>query len=96
MNSFLPQHVRSYVLNSIEELLQTNGVAEKNIDDNFDLLVQGGLGSFDFLHLIISIQEKFGVELDFEQLDPEKATILGTLCQYISDRTQPGASQSGN
>jgi acyl carrier protein len=77
-------------LSSIEELLQANGVAEKNIADNFDLLLHGGIGSFDFLHLIVSIQNKFGVEIDFEQLDPEKATILGTLCQYISDRALPG------
>jgi len=92
MTPVSPQDVRTFVLSSIEESLQDNGVAEKDIADDFDLLLQGGIGSFGFLHLITAIQEMFGVEIDLEQLDPEKATILGTLCQYISDRTQPGAA----
>jgi acyl carrier protein len=90
MTSVSPQEVRAFVLETIEESLQANGVAAQALPDDFDLLLHGGIGSFGFLRVITSLQEKFGVELDLEQLDPEQAKILGPLCQYISDCSKNG------
>jgi acyl carrier protein len=51
-------------------------------------LTKGVIDSLGFLEMISALQEKFEVELDFEEVDPEDLSIIGLLCGYIANKQE--------
>ena len=58
--------------------------------DDLDLMKKGIIDSIGLIMLISAIEEHFGVEVDFEDMDTEKITVLGPLCD-TSRREREGA-----
>jgi acyl carrier protein len=44
------------------------------------------IDSIGLLDLVAAIQEFAGREIDFEILDPEEMTIVGSLCRFVSEQ----------
>ncbi len=83
MNEFPAEEVRTFLLEFFEESLTLRGYSVQDIPEDFDLLTEGIIDSLGFLEMVLAVQDKFDVEIDFEEIDPEKLSIVGPLCQYI-------------
>lgn len=54
--------------------------------DDFDLLLSGAIDSLGLLELMTAMQEHCGREIDFDSLDPEQMTVIGPLCDFVSNQ----------
>jgi acyl carrier protein len=61
-----------------------------DLPDDCDLLLSGYIDSLGLLQLMTALQDHFGREIDFGELDAEQMTILGPLRKFIADQlTKP-------
>ncbi|MGA8753751.1 acyl carrier protein [Candidatus Deferrimicrobium sp.] len=74
----------SHLVNSFKE----NGVTEKDITDDFDLMKRGIIDSIGLIQLFAAIEDRFGIEVDFEEMDTDNLTVLGSICKYIEERAK--------
>jgi len=86
MNNTRYDEIWNFILNHIKESLIENGIDEKEINSDFDLMKSGLIDSIGFIQLISAIDEHFDIEIDFEGLDTEKLTMIGPLCKYIDEQ----------
>jgi acyl carrier protein len=77
--------VRAFVLAELDPALRDAGVDPGDVDDAFDLLTSGILDSLGMLELIVAINERFDLDVDFEGMDPERMTVLGPLARHVAD-----------
>lgn len=64
--------------------LEMLGLSEKDIDPEQSLLEQGVLDSMSFLEFIVDLESKYGVSLDFSELDPSEFTSVKKLQNLIN------------
>ncbi len=74
------------MLEYFEEPLTLRDYSLEEIPDDFDLLTNGVIDSLGFLEMVSALQEKFDVEIDFEEIDPEKLSVIGPLCEYVASK----------
>ncbi len=79
--------VRTAILEIVEPALATLGVVPGELADDFDLHLSGVVDSFGILELIGAVEERFGLEVDFEAIDPEDLTILGPFCRFVAEQS---------
>tara|TARA_B100000315_G_scaffold118277_1_gene108410 strand:- start:1329 stop:2129 length:801 start_codon:yes stop_codon:yes gene_type:complete len=81
VNSF--NNVRSYIVHKFDEKLRKiNKDFESTLSD-CDLMEL--VDSFGFLDLLTELENEFGVEVNFEEFDPEDFTTLNNLSHCIGD-----------
>ena len=82
-----PAHIEAFVNEFLADRLQSRGDAlQEPLAPDCDLLLSGIIDSMGLLELITAIQERFQKEIDFDALDPELMTVVGPLCQFVSDQ----------
>ncbi len=64
------------------EIIQKRAKSEFDIDTN--LIQEGVIDSIDFMNIISEIEEKFNVEIDFLEIDPQKITTINGLWEIIN------------
>jgi acyl carrier protein len=79
-----PVDVRAAVLEILAEPIADAGLSAPELPDDFDLLTGGLIDSLGVIELIVDVNERFGLDIDFEQLDPEGLTILGPFSRYVA------------
>ena len=84
--------VRAFVVADLTDALTENGIDPDAVGDDFDLLTSGVIDSFGILELIADVNEHFGIEIDFEELDPEGLTIVGQFSAYVARMAAPAAA----
>ena len=87
-----PAAVRAAVLDILAEPLADAGLAPAELTDDFDLLTSGLIDSLGVIELIVDVNERFGLDIDFEQLDPEGLTILGPFSRYVARMSADAAA----
>lgn len=75
--------VRRFLAAYFEEELAAAGIAAADLPEHFDLHATGVVDSFGILELIVAIEERFGLDIDFEELDPEDLTVVGPFCRFV-------------
>ena len=80
----IKQFITSHLSNSFKE----NNILEKEIADDFDLMKRGIIDSLGLIQLISAIEEQFNIEVDFEDLDTEYITVIGSVSKYIEERAE--------
>jgi len=81
------EEVKLFIISHLLQKLSSEGRELKGeITDNTDILMEGIIDSLGFLGLTLNLQEHFKVEIDFEEIDPEKMTIIGYLCRFVSEK----------
>lgn len=84
MNNVTTENVYEFLVSYINESVKLQGRSiEKEITKEFDMFLEGAVDSIGILDLTLKVQEHYNVEIDFEDLDPEEMTIVGSFCQYI-------------
>jgi len=69
-------------MEKIIEIIQKRAKSEFDIDTN--LIQEGVIDSIDFMNIISEIEEKFNVEIDFLEIDPQKITTINGLWEIIN------------
>jgi acyl carrier protein len=77
--------VRALVLEGLAEPLSAKNVSPDDLPDSYDLLAEGVLDSLAILDLILSLEERFALEIDFDGIDPDDLTRIGPLSRYVAD-----------
>ena len=76
--------IRDYILDLLNERLLLFDINRGELNNDFDLVKSGLLDSMAFIDLVAEAEEKFEVEIDFEQLaESDDFTSLGGLVNII-------------
>lgn len=78
------KEVREFVLEYLKNKDTSLKLESLQIDDSFDFLEIGIIDSMGLLEMISSLEEQFGITVDFEEMDTDEFTILGSFSQYVS------------
>lgn len=91
MSAVTAEEVRAVVLDELAEPIAGLGVAPEEMPDDFDLLTSGLIDSLGLMELIASVNERLGLDIDYEDLDPEGLTVLGTFSGYVASASAADA-----
>jgi acyl carrier protein len=84
MNAATPDAVQDFLREYIAKYLRGQGrEVPAELSDDCDLLLSGYVDSLGLLELMTAIQDHFGREIDFDELDAEQMTIVGPLKTFI-------------
>jgi acyl carrier protein len=87
MNAVTPDAVQDFLREYVAKYLRGQGrEVPADLPDDCDLLLSGYVDSLGLLELMTAIQDHFGREIDFDQLDAEQMTIIGPLRRFIADQ----------
>lgn len=75
--------VRQFILDRFAEPLSSRNLETEAVPDDFDLLGEGLIDSLGLLELINAVENNFGIEVDFDGLDPEQMTLIGPFCRHV-------------
>ena len=75
--------VQQFILGRIDDPLRTTGLAPADVPASFDLLLEGVIDSFGIVELIGALEERYGLEIDFDELAPDDLTRIGPLSSYV-------------
>jgi acyl carrier protein len=85
MNAVTPDAVHDFLREYVANYLRGQGrEVPSDLPDDCDLLLSGYVDSLGLLELMTAIQDHFGCEIDFDELDAEKMTIVGPLRTFIA------------
>lgn len=83
--------VRGFILELINEKLVIFNISRGEVNDSFDLVKSGLLDSMAFIDLIAELEEKFELEIDFEEAaEKDDFTDLGGLVHLIINTKNAG------
>ncbi len=85
MSDVSTEQVRSFLLDRFNETFTSMGISPGEVPDDFDLLAEGFIDSFGIVELISDVEERFGFEIDFEDLDPEDLTVIGPFSRFVAE-----------
>ena len=83
MTSASSATVRELVLDYVREQLEAIGITPEDLPERFDLLAEGVVDSFGFLDLIGRLEERLGLELEFDDIDADELTVFGPFCAHV-------------
>lgn len=76
--------VQQFILGRVDDPLRAHGLAASDVPDSFDLLLEGVIDSFGIVELIGALEERYGVEFEFDELAPDDLTRIGPLSTYVA------------
>lgn len=59
-----------------------------SLNEHSNILEDGGLDSLQLITFVLKVEERFGIEIDFEQFDFELMESVATFCRYLSELQQ--------
>ena len=89
------EDVRSAIVEHLRSTAAGQTLDPDAIDDDVNLLAAGIIDSFGVLELIASIEEQFGLRLDFEDIDPVDLTTVGPLTRIVASASAGLAPSEG-
>jgi len=76
--------VRGLILEACGPALADFGITAADAPGDLDLRGSGMIDSLGFVEVIVELEEKLGIEIDLEDLDPEQITVLDPLAAYVA------------
>jgi len=87
MNAVTPDAVQDFLREYLAKSLRGQGrEVPPDLSDDCDLLLSGYVDSLGLLELMTAIQDHFGREIDFDDLDAEQMTIVGPLKRFVAEK----------
>jgi acyl carrier protein len=93
--SLTAEALLAFVVAELDEPLRDAGLDPRDVGEDFDLLTSGVVDSLGMMELIMAVNDRFGLDVDFEGLDPEEFTVLGPLVRYVAHAAAGAWSPSG-
>jgi acyl carrier protein len=78
--------VQQFILARVDGPLEALGLAPNDVPESFDLLLEGVIDSFGIVELIGALEERYGLEIDFDELPPDDMTRIGPLSSYVAQK----------
>jgi acyl carrier protein len=82
--------IRAYVLGQVQGHLDAVGFDADDISDDTDLLAEGVLDSLAVLEVMTMVGDRYGIEGDWEDYDPEEILVVGPFCRYVEEQIRGG------
>ena len=79
-----PGEVQAFILERVHDPLRAKGLTPADIPPTFDLLLEGMIDSFGVVELIAMLEEQYGLEFDFDELETDDLTRVGPLSEYVA------------
>lgn len=76
--------IRDFILARLDDPLRAKRLTPAEVPASFDLLLEGMIDSFGIVELIATLEEHFGLEFDFDELDADDMTRIGPLSSYVA------------
>jgi acyl carrier protein len=76
--------VRTFVLEQLTSELAQVGMRPADVHDDLDLIDARVIDSFGMIEVIAAVESHFGLEVDFEELDPELLTSVGPFSRFVA------------
>jgi acyl carrier protein len=73
--------IRQYIVECVTKKAKLFGTEIGAINDDFSLTGSGLFDSMDFISLIVEVEAKFNVEIDFSESEPDYFATLGGFIQ---------------
>jgi len=70
-------------MNELVKIIKSK--ARKEFDNEENLIENGVLDSIDFIYVINEIENKFGIAIDFLEIDPSQITSVNGLWRIIKN-----------
>jgi acyl carrier protein len=81
--STMKSEIREYMISYLKENSEA-GMIDGNDIDKIDLFGSGIMSSLGFMDLIVAIEGRFNIEIDFEEADPsEFSTFAGLVSMAV-------------
>jgi acyl carrier protein len=74
---------RDLILDHVGEQLAAKGLTPSDVPPSFDLLLEGVIDSFGVVELVLMLEQRFGFEFDFDELDADDLTRIGPLTDHV-------------
>jgi acyl carrier protein len=87
MTRTIAEAVHELILERLDEQLAAKGLTPSDVPPSFDLLLEGVIDSFGVVEIIMLIEERFGIEFDFDELPADDLTRIGPLSQYVERKS---------
>jgi acyl carrier protein len=82
--------IKAHILETLKPRMEMLGIREREVRPGLDLIKSGFVNSMEFVELISGIEQKAGIEIDYEQaLDDDHFTTLGGILDLF-ERAQNG------
>jgi acyl carrier protein len=79
--------IRSLVFTLLEQRFRLAGIASVDqLEGSFDLFESGVLDSLGFVELMVALDERLGVGLDFSELTTAQVSNFAAFCSFIHDK----------
>jgi acyl carrier protein len=78
--------VRSFLLERLEPDLRDAGIEPATLSDETDLFAVGVIDSLGIVGLVSVVSDRYGIEDDWEDFDPEDLLVIGPFCRYVAQR----------
>ena len=79
--------VRTFMLDELVEPLSAKGLSPEVVPDDFDLVLEGVIDSLGIVETVAAVEERFGVDLDVEELDPDEVLVVGAFARYVEHKS---------
>jgi len=83
VSAVVASEVRGVLIDRLGDGLRRNDRDETTVTDSTDFFAEQLLDSFGFLELILEIENRFGISIDFEEFDGDDFTVVGPFCRYV-------------
>jgi acyl carrier protein len=77
--------IKIHVVKYLMEKLESSGIGRHDLDDGIDLVGSGLISSLGFIELLASVENQFGIEIDFEDRDPSEFTTFTGFVKLAAD-----------
>ena len=82
--------VRVVLLEALVEPLAAIGLGADDVPDDLDLFQNGVVDSLGLVTLLAGVEQRFGIELDYDDLPIEDLTRVGPLSRHIERQASGG------
>jgi|tagenome__1003787_1003787.scaffolds.fasta_scaffold20913604_3 acyl carrier protein len=88
MSGVSAPQVRAFIVETLAQPLRDAGMRPESVPEDLDLHTAGVIDSFGLIELVAAVEDRFGLEIDFEDLDPDEMTVLGPFSRYVEERSR--------
>jgi acyl carrier protein len=83
--------VRAFLVERLGDRLRAAGLDLESLPEDTDLLAAGIVDSLGVLELMTTVSDRFGLDDDWEDYDPDDILVLGPFCRYVELRATDGS-----
>lgn len=69
----------------IYQIFTENNINFNNINENDSLISNGIIDSMTLVNILLAIEEKLNIEIDFENIDINSIVTINSLCDTIAN-----------